>query len=282
MKLGFSAWAMREVPVPRQIEIVASAGYSGIALVAGPDFSLNAETADAAERRRIRALVDRAGLELTAIASLSNMLDADPERRAANRGRVKKTIELAVDLAGPEGIPYVVAQGSGTPESYERDRQEIADLFGEFTRYAGERGAAVILEPHCDTAMNLPERVVWLMGAVDSPYFGLNLDNSHFEVAGCDIEDYIPRLAPYTRHTDLKDQRGRYPHHEFLIPGEGPFDYVRYFQLMDQTGYRGHVTVEISIMVQRRPGYDPAVAANKAYKTLTEAAKRAGVPLAPR
>jgi sugar phosphate isomerase/epimerase len=282
MKLGFSAWAMREVPVPKQIEIVASTGYLGIALVAGPGYSLNTETADAAERGRIRALLDRAGLELTAIASLSNMLDADPERRAANRARVKATIELAVDLAGSERIPYVVAQGSGTPESYERDRHEIADLFGDFARYAGERGATVILEPHCETAMNLPERVVWLMGAVRSPHFRLNLDNSHFEVMGCRPEEYIPQLAPYTAHTDLKDQRGLYPHHEFLIPGEGPFDYVRYFQLMDQTGYQGHVTVEISIMVQRRPGYDPAAVAAMAHRTLVEAARRAGVALAHR
>jgi sugar phosphate isomerase/epimerase len=279
VKLGFSSWAMRELPIPRQIEVVRSTGYSGIALVSDPNYSLNAEATDAAERRQIRDLLDRAELELTAIASLSNMLDPDPTRREANRARVKATIDLAVDLAGPEGVPYVVAQGSGTPDSYEAHRQEIADLFGEFARYAGARGAMVILEPHCETAMNLPERVVWLMEAVRSPHFGLNLDNSHFEVMGCRQEEYIPLLAPYTAHTDLKDQRGIYPNHEFLIPGEGPFDYVRYFRLMDQTGYRGHVTVEISIMVQRRPGYDPAVAAAMAHKVLTSAAQQAGVAL---
>jgi sugar phosphate isomerase/epimerase len=282
VKLGFSAWAMREVPVPRQIEIVRSTGYRGIALVAGPNYSLNAETTDAAGRKQIRDLLDGAGLELSAIASLSNMLDADREQRAVNRERVRATIDLAVDLAGPEGVPYVVAQGSGTPEGYETQRHEIADLFGEFARYAGQRGATVILEPHCETAMNLPDRVVWLMEEVRSPHFRLNLDNSHFEVMGCRQEEYIPQLAPYTVHTDLKDQRGRFPKHEFLIPGEGPFDYVRYFQLMDQTGYRGHVTVEISIMVQRRPGYNPAVAAAMAHRTLTGAAEKAGVALACR
>ena len=37
------------------------------------------------------------------------------------------------------------------------------------------------------------------------------------------------------------------PNHEFLIPGEGEMDYVRYLRAMDQAGYDGHIVVEISL-----------------------------------
>jgi sugar phosphate isomerase/epimerase len=279
VKLAFSAWAMRAVPVERQIEIVRTNGYVGIALVSGPGISLDALTASGTERREIRGLLDRAGLELTAIAGHANLLEPDRERRAANLARVKATIDLAADLAGEAGPPPVISMGHGTPERYELDRQALADAFGELARYAGSRGGAVVLEPHVGQAMDLPQRVVWLLDRVGSPHFRLNFDNSHFEVMGCDVDDYVPLLVPYAVHTELKDQRGRSPNHEFLVPGEGDFDYARYLTAMDRAGYSGFITVEISVMVQRRPGYDPAEVAARSFTTLTEAAARSGVRL---
>jgi sugar phosphate isomerase/epimerase len=117
------------------------------------------------------------------------------------------------------------------------------------------------------------------MDAVGSPCLRLNLDNSHFEVMGCDLHDYVPMLVPYAVHTDLKDQRGRYPDHEFLVPGEGDFDYARYLRAMDAAGYSGCVTVEISVMVQRRPDYDPAEVARRSFATLAAAERASGVSL---
>src|SRR6266516_2827926 len=127
--------------------------------------------------------------------------------------------------------------------------------------------------------MDTPEKVVDLMQSVDSPHFRLNLDNSHFEVMGRDMDDYVPMLVPYAVHTDLKDQRGRSPAHEFLVPGEGDFDYGRYVRALAAAGYDGYLTVEISVMVQRRPDYDPAEVANRSFRTLTHAADVAGVTL---
>jgi sugar phosphate isomerase/epimerase len=282
MKLGFSAWAMRELPVERQIEIVRDAGYVGIALVSGPGFSLDAPEADRAARRRIRGLVDRAGLELSAVAGHANLLEPDAARRAANLARVKATLDLAADLASKDSPPVVICLGYGTPETYAADRHALAEAFGELARHGTDRGVVTVLEPHVGQAMDLPEKVVWLVDAVGSPHFRLNLDNSHFEVMGRDLDDYLPLLLPYSAHTELKDQRGRAPDHEFLIPGEGEFDYARYLAAMNRLGYRGYITIEISVMVQRRADYHPARAAEMSFRTLTAAAERAGVALAHR
>ena len=67
------------------------------------------------------------------------------------------------------------------------------------------------------------------------------------------------------------------PDYEFLIPGEGEMDYPRYLKGMDKAGYQGHIVVEISIMVQRRPSYDPLAAATQSYNVLAKAFTDAGL-----
>jgi sugar phosphate isomerase/epimerase len=275
MKLAFSAWAMREWPVERQIALVKRAGYVGICLVSGAEFPFDATRTDRAERQRMRQLLDEAGLALTAISSHVNLLEAD----AAQLDRVRTTLNLAADLAGEHGPPPVITMGYGTPYGYAEQRGVLAERFGELAAHAAKHGGVVALEPHVGQAMDLPDKVVWLLQAVSSPHFRLNLDNSHFEVMDCDLDDYLPKLVPWAVHTDLKDQRGRSPEHEFLVPGEGDFDYARYLRAMAALGYNGYITVEISVMVQRRPGYDPAEVAARSYRTLRRAADDAGVPL---
>lgn len=279
MRLGFSAWAMRELPVAEQLAIVRAAGYASIAFVSGPGLGLDALTAGRAARRPVRAQLDRAGLELSAIAGHADPLAPDPAARAANRARIAATLDLAADLAGPSGPPPVITLGYGTPERYATDRLALAEAFADLAEEARRRGGVVLLEPHVGQMMDRPERVRWLLEQVGSPHFQLNLDNSHFEVMGYDLDEYLPLLAPYVRHTELKDQRGRYPDHQFLVPGEGDFDYARYLRALDRAGYDGAVTIEISVMVQRRPDYDVRAVAARAFRTLTDAAARAGLRL---
>ena len=44
-------------------------------------------------------------------------------------------------------------------------------------------------------------------------------------------------------------------------------------------GYAGYLTIEISIMVQRRPAYDPAEVAARSFRTLIAASAASGVEL---
>jgi sugar phosphate isomerase/epimerase len=97
---------------------------------------------------------------------------------------------------------------------------------------------------------------------------------------GRDLADYVPLLAPLSVHTHVKDQRGVAPDYEFLVPGEGDFDYARYLSAMSAAGYTGFITIEISKQVQTRSDYDPAAIAAHSFETLTTAASRAGVGLA--
>ena len=62
-----------------------------------------------------------------------------------------------------------------------------------------------------------------------------------------------------------------------LLPGEGDFNYVAYFQAMTKAGWSGCITVEISGMIFSKPDYDPWPAAGFSWKTLSTARGEAQV-----
>ncbi|MGH2459940.1 MAG: sugar phosphate isomerase/epimerase family protein [Chloroflexota bacterium] len=279
MKLGYSSWSMPMLSVDEQIRATAEIGFQGIELICIERSSTDVDTLDPAERRRIRKLLDASGLALPALHASVNPIDPDPAVAAKNIARLRRSIDLAVDIADPSGPPAIVLMGYGRPETYEQDRGRLVAIFRELAEYGDGRGVKLALELHVGQAIDRPERVLWLLEHIDHPGFRLNLDTSHLDVMGYSVADSVRPLVGYAVHTHVKDQRGRYPNHEYLTPGDGDYDYVTYLKEMATGGYRGFVTGEISLMVQRKPGYDPVATARQTYQTLAKAFTEAGLPL---
>jgi sugar phosphate isomerase/epimerase len=279
MKLGYSAWSMPMLPVDEQVRIVAETGFQGIELICIKSSTTDVDTLGAAERRRIRRLVDGAGLGLPALHASVNPIDPAPYVAERNVARLRRSIDLSADLAGPAGAPAVVVMAYGQPRSYEQDREQVATIFRGLAEYGLERGVTLGLELHVGQAIDRPERALWLLARIDHPNFKLNLDTSHLDVLGYSIAESVRPLVSYAVHTHVKDQRGRWPNHEFLTPGDGDYDYVAYLRELATGGYRGFITGEISLMVQRKPGYDPIATAQKTYATLSRAFVAADLPI---
>ena len=148
---------------------------------------------------------------------------------------------------------------------------------GELVEYGTSRGVTIAMEPHIGAIIDTPEKVLELLELVNSPYLKVNFDISHFDIVGIPTEETVSALAPVSIHTHVKDQKGLAPDFEFLIPGEGPFDYVEYLKLMEAHGYNGFITAEVSFMVQARENYDPLAAATLSYQTLSKAFVEAGI-----
>lgn len=276
MKLGYSAWGMPLLPVDEQIRIVKETGFSGIELICIERSTTDVDQLDAAERRRIRKLLDAAGLELPALHASVNPIDPNPEAAKRNVAQLKRSIDLAAELAGPEGPPAIVLMGYGKPESYELDRAKLVPLFQELASYGDAKDVTLALELHVGQAIDSPERTLWLLEHVGHRRFRLNLDTSHLDVMGYSIPDSVRPLVAYAVHTHVKDQRGRYPNHAYLTPGTGDYDYVTFLRELASGGYTGYITGEISVMVQRQSGYDPAAAARQTYVTLAKAMAETG------
>ena len=282
MKLGYSTWGMPTVPIDVAVAQVAHLGFDGLELAVVPRSCTELSTLDARKCRHIRQLYGDHDLALPAVAGHTSLLEDDPAQHAANMDRLCRTADLCADLEIGGNVPVLNTTVGGSSEDWQRRRQQLVERVILLAAYARQQGVTLALEPHVNTALDRPERAVWLMERVNSPHCRVNFDISHFNVVGLPIEETVRTLAPLSVHTHVKEERGLAPNHQFLIPGEGEFDYVRYLRAMAAAGYDGFITVEISVMVQRRPDYDPLVAARQSYSILSRAFAEAGVARAPR
>lgn len=277
MKLGYSTWGMPETPIDVIIPHLAQLGFDGTELTVLKGWSTELSTLDAAERKRIKELAAANHLELDSVYGHNRLLSVEPEAVAYDRARCFQAADLCVELATDAGTPGLVVLPGGKPDDWEGKRALLADRLGELVHYCAPRGVMVALEPHVSAMVDRSERVRWLFEQINSPNLSLNFDISHFEVQGVPMEESIAAMAPYASRTHVKDERGIAPNHEFLIPGEGEFDYVKYLRLMRAIGYDAYITVEVSKMVQARPNYDALAAAAQSYRTLDAAFRAAGI-----
>ena len=186
---------------------------------------------DSAERRRIRKLLDQYDLGLPAVAAHQPLLATEEDVHAENWRRLTASAELCSDLAGTDGVPVLNTTLGSDPNEWNSQQDLIFERVDALVDYCTAREVVLAIEPHVGDGLNSPERSLWLLEEIDSPYLKLNFDISHFEIQGMSTAEVVRLLAPHSAHTHVKDQRGLVPDYEFLIPGEGPFDFAAYLKL---------------------------------------------------
>jgi sugar phosphate isomerase/epimerase len=277
MRLGYMTWGMPTVPIDVALRHLSELGYDGVEITVIPGYTTELSTLDSAERKRIAGLLKQYNLALPAVAGHTPILTDTPEQWAQNLDRLKRTADLCVDWQTDEGIPDLDTTVGGKPGQWEERKDLLVERIHELADYTESRGVTLALEHHVHSILDTPQIAVEVLEMVNRPSVRSNFDISHFNVIGVPIEESVAALAPYTSHTHVKDERGLAPDFEFLIPGEGVFDYVTYLKAMRRHGYEGFITAEVSIMVQRRPNYDPLAAATQTYEVLSRAFEEAGI-----
>lgn len=277
MKLGYSTWGMPKIPVDTALEHLAKLGYDGVELTVIPGYTTDLSNLDKDERQRIAGLLKQYNLDLPAIAGHTSLLATDTDEHARNWARLKATVDLAVDWAIGNEPPCIDTTPGSTPDDWDELKPLLVERTAALVDYAQSKGVVIAMEPHVGAIINTPERVLELLRLVDSPYLKINFDISHFNIQGISIDESVSALAGQTSHCHVKDERGQVPDFEFLIPGEGDFDYVHYLRAMQAQRYTEYISAEVSIMVQRRPNYDALEAASRTYNTLSAAFEKAGI-----
>jgi sugar phosphate isomerase/epimerase len=276
MKLGYTTWGMPTVPIDVIVPHLSTLGFDAVEICVLPRFRTALATLDRSERRRVADLLQRYNLTLSAVNYYVSLMAEDAAIYAHNLSQIKGAIDLAVEWT-QQGAPIVVSGIGGKPGDLATQQGQLVDRLDELGSYAESRGVTVALEHHVGAAAETPEQTIGLISQVESPAIRVNFDISHFNVMGIPIEESVTKMIPYAAHTHIKDERGRAPHHAYLIPGEGDFDYVTYLNCMAAAGYTGAISVEISTMVQKRAGYDPLAVAARSYAVVAQAFNDAGV-----
>ena len=281
MQLGFSTWAMPHLPIDKTIDHLAALGYDAIEITVLPGYTTALADLETSERRRIANLLQARQLTLSAIMAYLSLATDDAEAHARNSSFLQGAIDLAADWAEinrPNNMSPVLITGiGGKPGQLDALLPILVERLAHLGDAAQAAGVVIALEPHIGTAIETPDEALRLMAQVDSPAIRFNFDISHFNILGIPIAESVTKMLPVSAHTHIKDERGRAPNHEFVVPGEGEFDYVAYLKEMAAHGYDGTISVEISKMVQQRAGYDALVAATQSYQVVNQAFVDAGV-----
>lgn len=289
MRLGYNTWSTPSLPFAEAANTIAGIGYDSIEVTVCEGWPTDAARATDEDARRWRSQATDAGLEISSVTANAPLV-CDEDTWAVSRSRLQRSFEIGAILGDGAALPCSLGAhrpkapllGGNPPPivaqtSWDSDRQQIEDRFGELTELAVAAGCTLALEPHSGAVVSTAEQALTVLRAVDSPALGINLDISHFAVRDFVIADVVEQLLPHTFVVEVKDHVRTDDGFDFLVPGEGDFAYVPFVAQLDLLDYTGTISVEISVRRQAKPGFDEIDAAELSYRTLTAAFDEAGV-----
>jgi inosose dehydratase len=267
--LGFSLYGMKTVPVLAGLEHCAKIGYKSVELCMRAGWNTEPKLLTKADRAAIRSRIADLGLSFPSV--MENLGLARPGgSRGANLERLRAAAEVCHEVSpGPPAL--IETTVGGRPPAWDEMKSAMADELAAWARTAEELKTAIAIKAHVLSAMNRPERILWMAEQVKSPWIKLVYDFSHYAAQGLDMRATMQQVASRAAFIHIKDVKGMYPDHRFLLPGDGGVDYRQYVKTLAGVGYRGPVVVEVSVHVFDLPGYDPVAAARHVWDRLSPA-----------
>ncbi|HTM47130.1 MAG TPA: sugar phosphate isomerase/epimerase [Bryobacteraceae bacterium] len=269
LRFGFSLYGMKSMPAAEAAGLCARIGYKAVEVALMPGWDTEPKQFSPAARKALREKLRDLDLTLPAVMDNLKLLGTESERRA-NLERLKAAAGVAHEVSpGPPAVVETIL--GGRPAEWEQSKQAMA---GELRVWAGTLAplkTVVAIKPHVSGAMDRPEKALWLLDQVSSPWVKLVYDYSHFQLHKLDMRQTMRQLAGRAVFAHIKDSEGEAGKFRFLLPGDGSTDYKAYVQALTAAGYRGAVVVEVSSQVSNQPGYDPAYAARHCYEKVAPA-----------
>ena len=276
-RIAYGTYGMPKEDFLEAIPRLSEIGYEGLEICVGEAYPTAPQKLSKEKRSELRTMVSDLDLEIPSLMLLSRVLTHDPREYRQQLEAFRAAAELANDVAVSEKIPVLTTTLGGGTMTWERDREALVDRIAEVGELIAEAGTRFAVEPHVGSILEHPHHAAWLIRRINSPAVRLNFDISHFAVTGYPLDDTVAQLAPLAIHTHVKDGRLVDGKVQWLLPGEGDFDYMAYFRAMAKADWRGCITVEISGMIFNKPNYDPWHAAEFSWKTLSTGRKEAKI-----
>lgn len=274
VSLGFSLYGMKTLPLAEALKTCAEIGYANVELALNAGFPT--EPAVFTTAARADAVQQLKALKLDASCLMVNLsLTADDKAHAQALTTLRDAAQVARDL-GLAQPPVLETVCGGKPALWEEQKAGMVECLRAWAETAEKEKIILAIKAHVGSAVNSPERLLWLLEQVKSPAIQVTYDYSHFELQGIGMEESMKLLLPRTKFIHVKDAAGDAAKFQFLLPGEGRTDYVKYFTALKQHGYHGPVVVEVSGQIFSKPGYDPVAAAKKSYAALAGALAKVG------
>jgi sugar phosphate isomerase/epimerase len=283
MKLAFSSNAYMHFSIEDTIRKIAELGYTGIEVLADVPHAWPAFLLE--ERKQsIRDHLSRHHLHIANInAFMMNAVadprqpywhpgwtDPDPHYRAIRREHTKRALVLAKEIGArnittePGGL---LTQGQSWDDGVRLFYDEIMPC----VEVAEKSEVLLLIEPEPELMIEKFDQYLAFADRVQSPWIGLNFDIGHAYCVGEDPQQWVDKMAPYTKHYHFEDIASTRVH-KHLIPGHGAIDFAATLRAIQKTGYDGWITVELYPYID-----NPDNAAREAREHLTRIAEPLGI-----
>ena len=233
--------------------------YAGVTHVDVTDF-----TQDQADD--VNALVQKHGVELSALGYYPNLLDPDVLAVQPCLEHFKKVIRAASLLRMQNVTGFV---GRDWTKSVDENWPRFLEMWRPIIAYAEEHHVRIGIE-NCPMLFTRDEwpggknllttPAIWRRAFADipSPSFGLNFDPSHFILQGMEPTSALHEFKDRFFHMHAKDVKinhtqlnevGRFAYplewHQPRIPGYGDIDWAKYLAVIMEIGYEGYFCIEV-------------------------------------
>ena len=226
---------------------------------------IDVERLDRETAASIGGMLDRHGLEISALAYYPNPLDPDADARAAAHEHLRRVI-LAAEVLGVPTVGTFV--GRDQRRSVADNLVEFEKVWPDLVRFAGEHGVRIAIE-NCPMIFSGDEwpggknlaysPAIWrrMFEIIPVGNFGLNLDPSHLVWQFIDIPRAVREFGSRIFHVHAKDleidRDGLYEHGVMSagvgwqvprLPGLGEVPWSRFFAALYRARYDGVISIE--------------------------------------
>jgi sugar phosphate isomerase/epimerase len=285
MKLAFSSNAYMKFSIEETIRRIAAIGYSGLEVLADVPHAWPAgllperrEAIKECLKRHKLGVSNVNGFMMNAVADPRqpywhpSWIEPDPNYRAIRREHTKRALRLAKEI-GAKNLQTEPGGPLAAGQSWDAAAKIFYDELMPCVEVAEEVGVGLLIEPEPGLMIERFEQFLAFVDRIKSPWVGLNFDIGHAFCVGEDPQDWVERMAPYTRHYHFEDIAATRIH-QHLVPGRGAIDFAATLAAIARTNYDGWITVELYPYID-----DPDAAAREAFEYLGPALAKAGIKL---
>jgi sugar phosphate isomerase/epimerase len=207
--------------------------------------------------RQVRDLAAKRGVTISGTSVGNTFTHPRGEKRDENIALAKLWIDHAVVL----GAPFVRCFAGSLPKGMSEGeaRKNCIEAFEECCAYAAGKRVFLAMENHGGIVAG-PDGVLEIVRAIQSPWFGLNLDTGNFHTE--DPYADMVKCAPYAINIHLKAE---------IKPKDAkqgtPSDFPRIARILRDANYQGFVGLEFETKE------DPYVAVPRLHQQIKEAFK---------
>ncbi len=276
MQLGFVSAILPDLTLEEVFESAADDGFDCVEVMCWPKGRAERRYAgvthidvagfDEDTAARVRALVERTGVAISALGYYPNPLAPDPDERRVYGDHLRAVIDAAALLGVPTVTTFV---GRDHTRSVEDNWPIFRAVWPPLVAHAAARGVNIGIEncPMLFTADEWPggknlavSPAIWrrMFAEIPDPRFGLNYDPSHLVWQEMDEARPIEEFARRFHHVHAKDARVDrrkrdevgvlavpLAYHTPKLPGLGDVRWGAFFAALTSAGYTGPVCVEV-------------------------------------